>query len=120
MTAFDNWLKGSSDEAWPGDATQDPSFIVNRDAELLVISRGATDLAAQIVRIVTMMGNRQAGQGRDPSLSSPANSDAVVIGTLTLNIKSGDFFMYNSTRYEVIFVDKSMPGKVEARCLAAQ
>lgn len=118
MPDFDAWLKGPASD-FAGDASQDPGFIINRRAVSILIARGAADLPAQTVRIVpSHQGSPREGTGRGDS--SMAATDVVVIGDSTFDVQRGDIFLYQGTRYEVIYVDKTMPDKIEAKAKARQ
>lgn len=96
----------------------DPTRIIARDSEDLVLARGNSDLAAQTVRIAPVSPGRRdittAGQ------NTASEMDVVVIGQSNLDIKKGDLFIFQGTKYKVAFVNKAFNGQVQARAKGTQ
>lgn len=99
-------------------AAFDPTRIIVRDSVSLVLARGAVDLAAQTVRIAPVSPGRiritTAGQ------NTASEIEVVVIGQSDLDIKKGDLFAFQGTKYKVEFVNKAFPGQVQARAKGTQ
>lgn len=113
MPTLDNWLADSSAPDFSADR------LIDRDPVTLLLARGATDIAAQTVRIVP------ASTARGSELLGSEGTQAgevtvVVIGDSDLDIRRGDKFKHLGTTYEVETVDKTMPGKIEARARGVQ
>jgi 2-keto-3-deoxy-galactonokinase len=115
MPTFANWLGETP------TADFDAASIIARDPYSLLLARGATDMAAQTVRIVPV-GQRSTPmelRGRDDA-SSMGESAVIVIGDDTLNIARDDTFKYRDVVYKVVSVDKTMNGKIEALARGVQ
>lgn len=111
MPSLDGWVSSEQAEF-------DPTRIIARDSESLVLARGSSDLAAQTVRIAPVSPGRRdtttAGQ------NTASEMEVVVIGQSNLDIKKGDLFAYQGTTYKVTFVNKSFNGQVQARAKGTQ
>jgi len=114
MPNLDNWLGGAQDRA-----DFDATTIINRDVVDVQFTRGDVQLAAQTVRVVPRSVRGGSGTGADPN-NSPSQSDMVVIGDETLDVKKGDIFRFRSTRYKVVYVNTAMPGQTQARAEGTQ
>jgi hypothetical protein len=115
MPTFANWLGETP------TADFDAVSIIARDPYSLLLARGATDMAAQTVRIVPF-GQRSANgeiRGRDDA-SLMGESAVIVIGDDTLDIARDDTFVFRTVIYKVVSVDKSMNGKIEALARGVQ
>ena len=120
MPDFDSWLHNSA-RAWPGEIADDPDFIVNRLPVSITLGRGSATLAAQTVRLATLAGGSSGvREGGGRAENSAANADVVLVGSSTLDVQRGDIFKHLGVVYTVVYVDKTMPTKVEARARAQQ
>lgn len=117
MPTYSNWLKAGTRHV--GGFDYAPDYIINRDAVSLVLGRGATNLAAQTVRIVPADAG-QPSQSSGAGDSASADADVIVIGGSAFDVARGDFFKYLGTRYEVIYVEKTLSSKIEAKAKARQ
>jgi hypothetical protein len=115
MPTFANWLGETP------TADFDAVSIIARDPYSLLLARGATDMAAQTVRIVPArtLSTPLELRGQDFA-SSMGESAVVVIGDDTLDIARDDTFVFRTVIYKVVSVDKSMNGKIEALARGVQ
>lgn len=75
--------------------------IRDDNAVNIALKRGATVLPAQTVRVARMAS---MGQVQDGGGVQQATGRAVVLGATTLDIRTGDRFVMESTLYEVTLV----------------
>lgn len=115
MTDFTNWTIDQ-------ERGEGVGFLLAHRGVSIVLRRGSTNLAAQTVMIVpdsnTTSQERSADQGQS------ATQRFFVIGTASLDIQRGDTFSYqpvnaNQRNFEVMSVDRTLPGQVQARAMLA-
>lgn len=122
------WDDGSGIEGWLDDANRagGVAFMIGHRGTSVTLKRGATTLAAQTVLLVPASGARSSTPEPQSASGVGGNDFVFLIGTrghptlADLNVQRGDLFAHNSIRYRVTYVDKTMPGKCEARAEAAQ
>lgn len=115
MPTFANWLGETP------TADFDAASIIARDPYALLLARGATDLAAQTVRIVPARQLSTPVELRGQDFATVMGESAViVIGDDTLNIQRDDTFKYRDVVYKVVTVDRVMNNKTEALARGVQ
>ncbi len=112
-THFSNWTIDQ-------ERGEGVSFLLGHRGVSLVLRRGTTNLPAQTVQIVP--DTNTSSQERSADQGQCAAQRFFVIGTASLNIQRGDTFSYqpvnaNQRNFEVISVDKTLPGQVQARAM---
>lgn len=113
MTDFTNWTIDQ-------ERGEGVSFLLAHRGVSIVLRRGSTNLAAQTVLIVP--DTNTSSQERDAEQGQSAAQRYFVIGESDLDIQRGDTFSLNPVNanqrnFEVISVDKSLPGQVQARAI---
>lgn len=123
---FLDWAGKAADMAGEAARAEGVEYMLGHRGVSIMLVRGGSALAAQTVLLVPARARTEstgeAGQA--------ARAQMTLIGTkghptLTdLNIQRGDRFRYpnaaGGTQYEVTHVDRTQPGKVEARADAMQ
>jgi hypothetical protein len=123
MPNLDSFMK------WGGKAG---SFITDRDREsdtdfkighqsvsIVFYQEDGTARAAQDVYAAPISAGGGASQVSDDA-GDAGSSDLLLIGRETLTVIRGDRFTLGGTRYEVMYVDRSMNGKTEVRAESRQ
>lgn len=113
MTDFSNWI--ITDERGEG-----VSFLLNHRGVSVVLRRGTNNLAAQTVLIAP--DTSAVPQEKDADQGQSAKLRYLVVGTASLDIQRGDTFSYlptnaNQRNFEVISVDRTLPGQTQARAV---
>ena len=126
FSAWMNWRDTEHLETWLDDANpaSEVAFIVGHRGVSVTLVRGATPLAAQTVLLVPASG--ASSTTREPAGGGGIAGEtySYLIGprdhpTLDdFDVARGDLFTHEGAKYKVDFVDKTMPGKTEARCSA--
>lgn len=121
MPTFSEFIK----KAWIGDSgyDADPAFIISRDSVTINLSRDGVTVGNQTFRVAPF-SSRQSGEERTQRNNVAGQNQVYLIGETGVDVAAGDRFRYpdeaGGSRYRVVFVDKTMPNKVEARCEGVQ
>ena len=112
MPNLTNYLAGDGTTA-----SFDPAYIVDRLQRSIVLVRGNTEQAAQIVATAYVSQNNAEVMGE-------ANNQAgtltlYLVGDVDFDVAAQDRFELDGVWYRVAFV-ATYPGKVEARCEGRQ
>ncbi len=93
----------------------DIDSVIADDAVSITIRRDSQNLSAQTVRLVKP-GPSNPRQMRSDAGKEVA-ADIIVLGDLTLDIKKGDKFIYQSLLHEVIWIDPGQDIAIEAEAV---
>lgn len=122
MPNLNNWMNSTPDLG-SLDPMFDIAFEMSRRGQSLVLTRNNAAQAAQmlIVAPIRASGGEQRGEG---ALSG--KQQIVIIGyrnytgQTDFNVQRGDMVTISGTRYRVIYVDGTIPGRTEATAEATQ
>lgn len=92
-------------------------MIDHQPTSVTLVQGNGTARAAQNVRLAYLI---QRGAEAQSAAGQSGQNELVLIGPPTFAVARGDRFMIGTARYEVVFVDTSLPGKIEARARAVQ
>jgi hypothetical protein len=102
----------------------DPDFIISRDAIQVRLRRDGQMLPAQTVRFVPLQAGGVVPEVRGQAENITGLNYFALIGDSSFDVQRGDRLRFPDAAggefYDVAFVDRSMPGKVEARCKGMQ
>ncbi len=103
---------------WLNDYARSPQFMIDHQpTTITLLAKDGSVRAAQEVRLAYLI------QRADEAVSAggiSGQNELILIGTPTFIVARGDRFVMGTARYEVTFVDTSIPGKIEAKASAVQ
>ena len=126
MSVIDRYLGWNDEggiEGWLDDANRagGVAFMIGHRGISVVLTRGATALAAQTVLLVPASGSRSTTPETKSGSGIGGTDNVYLIGTrghptiADFNVARGDLFSHQGTRFRITYVDKTMNGKTEAR-----
>jgi hypothetical protein len=108
-----DWRDLSLSTARAGDVTRE----IADDPASITVMRGQSDLSAQTVRLLQPSGRAREG---GTAGGEEATADLIVLGESDLDLQRGDRFYHSSQLYEVMYVNPSLTGRVEAQARQVQ